>query len=94
MDSTNSDPRFDYTQPVAAGLSVSQLDAMAEFVTTNNGGGGMFSAIIAGLKLLVVSAYFIARKAMIDQAMALQKQQYEGAQASHNQNEVNQPDPK
>jgi hypothetical protein len=89
-----TDPGFqpDYTTYTSTSLSVAQLDALAAFVF-NNSTAGLVGSIAAGLKLIAAIAYIWARQKMVDNQMAVAKQQYEVAQANADQNEVNTPPP-
>jgi len=68
-----TESRFIYTSYLSPHLSIAKLDELAEFVIRGNG-TSYWGAIIAGAKLLVVSAYYLARSRMVDSELIIRKQ--------------------
>lgn len=80
------DSRYQYIQSLPA-FSVAQLDGLMTFVTAS--GTGTVGAIIAGVKIILVTAYVIAREKLTSQEATALKQQYEQAQGNKNQSQIN-----
>lgn len=70
-------------------FTAQQLDELMKFVM--NSGTGYIGAIIAGIKILFIGAYMIARDKMVNQSMQVDRYEAEKELNSHhgNQNEVN-----
>lgn len=85
-----TDPRFNYQVPTPP-VSVEQLDDFWKIVVSS--GTGTWPAIIAGVKIILLSALFFARERLIAQEQLRAKQKYEQDHANQNQDEVDQGDP-
>lgn len=83
---------FDYSSYQNPGLTVAQLDSLATAVFAPSG-TGTFAMIFGCIKLAVAIAYIFARAKMVDEQMLIAKQQYEAAQGTNSQNEVNNQNP-
>ena len=77
---------YDYKQYQNRSLTVAQLDKIADVVLTS--GSGYANNIIAAVKLVLVVAWLIARKILIDHEMLIAKQLYEQERINDNQGQV------
>lgn len=77
---------YDYKQHKNYTLSIAQLDAIANVITSAV--GGYVNNIIASIKLVLVVAWLIARKILIDHEMLIAKQVYEQERINDNQDQV------
>lgn len=92
MSATNppKDPRYQYQDLRPASITVAQLDQLMGFVMDS--GKGTIGAVVAGLKILVVTGYMFARQKLVSDEAEYKKQQYEQGQAGGNQGQVDQDD--
>jgi hypothetical protein len=77
---------YNYKQHKNNSLTVDQLDKIAAVIT--NAGGGYINNIIAAIKLLLILAWVISRKLMIEHEMLIAKQVYEQERNEDNQGQV------
>ena len=84
---------YDYTKAQTPGISVSQLDMLANSIFSASPVTGWPGMVWAGIKLVVAVAYVWARAKMIEQQMLLEKQQYEVAHTNANQSEIDGQEP-
>lgn len=80
------DPRYVYEDIGPTSISVARLDQLMTFVM--DAPQGTFGAIISGVKILVVTAYMVARERLIAQSQEYSKQQYERKKAADNQSVI------
>lgn len=86
------DFRYDYRKFRPKGISVEQLDMLAEFVFKGNGTDGKIATIIAAVKLTIALAYITARRIMIADEMRMAKQQYEVERTGGRMDDLNRDD--
>lgn len=84
------DPRYIYQKTSPSGITVQQLDDLMAFVM--NSPKTTWGAIIAGIKMLVITVYLIARDKLESAMMEATKQQNEQAQAGKDQNAIDHDD--
>jgi uncharacterized membrane protein (DUF106 family) len=85
-----TDSRFKYQDLRRPGLTYEQLDHVFKSVMTPD--IGIWSLIVAGVKLGLFVAYLFGRKLLIDQHMAYKKQEYELGRTGESQEEIDQDD--
>jgi isocitrate lyase len=80
---------FDYKSIQQNSISVNQLDAIASIVI--NSGTGTVASIIAGVKLILILGWLVARSRMINEQMLVAQQLYEQQTTADNEDAVNDP---
>lgn len=84
---------FNYARYQTPGLSVAQLDNIANTVFNPAANTNFFSRIMSVILLAGGLAYIAVRSRMVDQQMQMEKQAYEAAQAGADQSAVNNQNP-
>lgn len=84
---TPSDPRYPYIRYQTRTISVEQLDALAAFVL-NTPEAKWFSQIFTVGKMFMVFAYLYSRAKLVEEAVIIDKHNYEQSGEHNNQDEV------
>lgn len=90
---TSSGFSFSYTRYQSPSLSVAQLDNIAATVFSPQANTNFFSRVMSIILLAGAIAYIYVRSKMVDQQQEIEKQEYEAAQSSADNNAVNNQDP-
>jgi hypothetical protein len=91
MATSNTPYQPDYTLYQSKGLTVAQLDMLANFVFGGTAPSTL-SAIIAAIKLAIAIAYITARQIMVNNEIAIAKQAYEADQHRRNSDDLGRDD--
>ena len=91
MAGSTVDPRYSYTDNGPTGISVQQLDSLAQavFDPTPLKLLGWWGLIVNGAKLTLAVAYLIAREKLVAAAAEYGKQKVEVGNAGQNQGDAN-----
>lgn len=86
-----ADPRYKYEDIVPPQLSVAQFDSMMGAVLDPEPVKkmGVYGLIVNGLRGLVVLIWITGREKLINQTLALRKQQYDRESESGNKDDLN-----
>ena len=79
--------KFNYSAVKQSVISLEILDNMASQVV--NCGFNYVNMIVVGIKLLLLAAYFVARKYIIDEMEATERQKYEQSSGQQIHQQIN-----
>jgi hypothetical protein len=85
--------QWDYSKNIPSGLTVAQLDNIANTVFNPAANTNVFSRILSCILLAAAVGYVIARDKIVSSMQQLAMQQYQAGQTQGNQGEVNNQNP-